>query len=89
MSFHTDGEYGLGSVVASISLGSDAVMSFRPKESKGKGAKAKKDQAEPKDEAETASNARGTTKVILKLRLRHGDICVMEVGSCFSRDVPA
>ncbi|GAA6009465.1 hypothetical protein JCM11491_003567 [Sporobolomyces phaffii] len=69
MNYHDDGEFGLGPVVASISLGADAVMSFRPKRKGPKGLGNKTDAPEPAP--------RGPT-VVLKLRLRHGDVMVME-----------
>ncbi|GAA5905246.1 uncharacterized protein JCM6883_006331 [Sporobolomyces salmoneus] len=66
MNYHDDGERGLGSVVASISLGADATMSFRRKEKKSK---KKRNDSEP--------TPRGC-KISLRLKLRHGDICIME-----------
>lgn len=70
MNFHDDGEHGLGPVVASLSLGADAVMSFRPKEKRCWGGKKKQESTEP--------ISRGP-KAVLAIKLRHGDICVMEV----------
>lgn len=72
MNYHDDGERGLGSVVASISLGADATMSFRRKEKKSK---KKRNDSEP--------TPRGC-KISLRLKLRHGDICIMEVSHLFS-----
>ncbi|GAA5932325.1 uncharacterized protein JCM15063_001191 [Sporobolomyces koalae] len=75
MNYHDDGEVGLGSVVASISLGSDAVMSFRPREKKKD--KNSRPNALAANVMATNAKSRGS-KAILKLRLAHGDILVME-----------
>ncbi|GAA5946972.1 hypothetical protein JCM3765_002096 [Sporobolomyces pararoseus] len=69
MSFHDDGEHGLGPCVASISLGADAVMSFRRKEKRPRFAKKDKDSKEPVSK---------TCRIALRIKLSHGDICVME-----------
>ncbi|GAA5849045.1 hypothetical protein JCM5353_004142 [Sporobolomyces roseus] len=70
MNYHDDGEIGLGSVVSSISLGSDAIMSFRPKEKRD----SKKKQENP---VESKSKSRAT-KAVLRLLLRHGHVMLME-----------
>lgn len=71
MNYHDDGEHGLGPVVASISLGADATMSFRPKKKKSERAKLERGTLEPISRK---------TQVVLKLKLRHGDVCVMEAS---------
>lgn len=79
MSYHDDGEQGLGPIVASLSLGADATMSFRRKQlkkSRAKGAKA--------DGAE--SREKPSTKPVIKLQLRHGDVTIME-GRGVQRDL--
>lgn len=71
MSFHDDGEQGLGPIVASLSLGADAVMNFRRKPPKKSRAKGAVDDLRAKREtpAELA---------MIKLHLRHGDVMIME-----------
>lgn len=65
MSYHDDGEAGLGPIVSTLSLGSRAVMSFRAKTKKSKQIQL------PRGSAKHA-------KVIVKLDLHHGDITIME-----------
>lgn len=64
IAFHDDGEVGVGPIVATLSLGSDAAMSFRRKRSK-------KDGAQPRPTGRMG-------RVCLKLTLRHGDVVVMQ-----------
>ena len=66
MGFHDDGEVGLGPVVTSLSLGGDAFMFFRRKIPPVRGEKKK-------------SRGKGVQDACLKLLLRHGDVCIMEV----------
>ncbi|KAL8279372.1 hypothetical protein RQP46_008184 [Phenoliferia psychrophenolica] len=63
MNFHDDGERGLGPVVATLSLGGDATLSFRKKEDTGKPA---------------SKGSRRSSRKLLTLKLRHGDITIME-----------
>lgn len=105
--YHDDGERGLGPFVASISLGADAIMSFR-----AKGAKKKRptgsaipvkrkssagplpveaDDAQLSDGGEDkagdpaapgeAEKSSKKSRVVLKLRLKHGDVMLMEVSA--------
>ncbi|WVF67083.1 hypothetical protein IAT40_001828 [Kwoniella sp. CBS 6097] len=75
MSWHDDGEQGLGPVVASLSLGSPAIMSFRPKQPR----------IEPNEHFKTGIPVtRHTPPTALSLTLSHGDILVME-GSDIQR----
>jgi len=62
MSFHSDSEPGLGPVVASLSLGSAAIMHFRPHISSHTASKEGKNQS----------------SIALTLILRHGDVLIME-----------
>ncbi|KAL8276751.1 hypothetical protein RQP46_010860 [Phenoliferia psychrophenolica] len=62
MNFHDDGERGLGPVVATLSLGGDATLSFRKKDT-GKLA---------------SKGSRRPSRKLLTLKLRHGDITIME-----------
>ncbi|GAA5943263.1 hypothetical protein JCM3775_004554 [Rhodotorula graminis] len=88
MNYHDDGEAGLGQYVASLSLGSDAVMSFRAKVKKPlkKAAKlGKQDHVdtddEGDDEGDDGSSKKGsgnTSRVVLKARLKHGHVLIME-----------
>ncbi|GAA5940957.1 hypothetical protein JCM1841_003567 [Sporobolomyces salmonicolor] len=87
MNYHDDGEKGLGPIVASVSFGADAIMSFRPKAKKAQGAKKKVDivPATPipvgpaTDEAAVAAaTAARKPLAVLKLRLRHGHVMIME-----------
>lgn len=75
MSYHDDGEQGLGPIVASLSLGADATMSFRPKGVKKKG----------KRMGNGPDRTIGT-KVLVRLHLRHGDLTIME-GRGVQRDL--
>lgn len=64
MDYHDDGERDVGETVASISLGADATLKFRPKDPhtsplRGKEVQVKSDRS------------------ILKLELEHGDVCIM------------
>ena len=61
--YHDDGEKELGPTVATLSLGSQAVMTLRPKAKCRVGAESK--------------NAKGTKVDVLKMVLRHGDLVVM------------
>lgn len=111
LQYHDDGERGLGPFVASISLGSDALMSFRRKEPKNRpygNKKADRSKAatngaemtaavqaagEPGavDDAEERAvptldgfkRKSSMSRVALKIRLKHGDVMLMEV-----RDLP-
>lgn len=66
MDFHSDGEKDLGPIVASLSLGSPAIMKFRPVPSKWMS-----DDGQLKE-------GRKTPPVVIELTLRHGDALVME-----------
>ncbi|GJJ06387.1 hypothetical protein Clacol_000578 [Clathrus columnatus] len=66
MEYHSDGEKDLGPIVASLSLGSPAIMKFRPVPSKWM----------PTDGQ--MKEGRKTPPVIIELTLRHGDALVME-----------
>ncbi|ORY91658.1 hypothetical protein BCR35DRAFT_298907 [Leucosporidium creatinivorum] len=68
MAYHDDGEQGLGPIVATLSLGADATMSFRQKQRKKSRAKVPK---EPEGE-------KPSTKPLVQLQLRHGDVTIME-----------
>ncbi|TDL25966.1 hypothetical protein BD410DRAFT_716233 [Rickenella mellea] len=61
MSFHSDSEPGLGTVLSSLSLGSEALMHFRLR-------------AKFKD----VKRAKGHSQNELTIRLRHGDVLVMQ-----------
>lgn len=63
---HSDGEKDLGPIVASLSLGSPAIMKFRPVPSKWMS-----DDGQLKE-------GRKTPPVVIELTLRHGDALVME-----------
>ncbi|GAA5960144.1 hypothetical protein JCM21900_002419 [Sporobolomyces salmonicolor] len=87
MNYHDDGEKGLGPIVASVSFGADAIMSFRPKAKKAQGAKKKVDivPATPIPVGPTtdkaalaAATAARKPAAVLKLRLRHGHVMIME-----------
>lgn len=93
--YHDDGERGLGQFVASVSLGSDAIMSFRSKAAK----KPRRAAAKAGDEVDTdadaddegddgASGKKGKgnkSRVVLKARLKHGHVLIMEVRLLSSR----
>ncbi|GJN87499.1 hypothetical protein Rhopal_000448-T1 [Rhodotorula paludigena] len=80
MNYHDDGERGLGPYVASVSLGSDAVMSFRVKNKAKRGPRSRREsdsaQGDEADDEATASKWR--SRVALKVRLSHGHILIME-----------
>lgn len=76
MAYHDDGEQGLGPIVATLSLGADATMCFRQKQRKKSRAKAPK---EPEGE-------KPSTKPLVQLQLRHGDVTIMEVSGRARRD---
>ncbi|GAA5851038.1 hypothetical protein JCM9279_005266 [Rhodotorula babjevae] len=85
MNYHDDGERGLGQYVASVSLGSDAIMSFRAKLKKPlkKGIKPDdEDDVDADDEADTGSTKQKDTskksRIVLKTRLKHGHVLIME-----------
>lgn len=82
MNYHDDGERGLGPYVASVSLGSDAIMSFRVKNKAKRGPQSRREsdsaQGEEADDEATASKWR--SRVALKVRLSHGHILIMEVS---------
>ncbi|KAN0066287.1 hypothetical protein ACQY0O_000381 [Thecaphora frezii] len=80
MSFHDDGEPGLGPIVASLSLGAEATIKFRvkakflvdsPPPSRAAGAENVKAM---RDEMQIENRHR----TVLTLRLRHGSVCVQE-----------
>ncbi|KAH8660819.1 hypothetical protein BGZ60DRAFT_492180 [Tricladium varicosporioides] len=66
MNYHDDGEKELGPTVASLSLGSSATMSFRPKSKNTI-------QSPPQ-----RGNAKGEKKPVLSFVIEHGDIVVMK-----------
>ncbi|KAK8861420.1 hypothetical protein IAR55_002239 [Kwoniella newhampshirensis] len=71
MSWHDDGERGLGPVVASLSLGSPAIMSFRRKQAR----------VEPNQGyyiGRATASARVSPPVALSITLSHGDIMIMQ-----------
>ncbi|KAM0790519.1 hypothetical protein ACM66B_003390 [Microbotryomycetes sp. NB124-2] len=84
MSFHDDGEVGLGPIVASMSLGSDADMTFRRKLEKKSPQKKHGDRAGAEFDGETpAVVIQGKKKKkqrtwCLRTTLRHGDFLIME-----------
>jgi hypothetical protein len=61
--YHDDGEKELGPTIATLSLGCDAVMRFRPKAKSNIG--------------EKGTNSKGTRKDVLRILLQHGDIVIM------------
>lgn len=63
--YHDDGEKELGPTIATLSLGSQAEMSLRPKRSA------------PAGIGHARNNARGTRGVALRILLNHGDIVIM------------
>jgi alkylated DNA repair dioxygenase AlkB len=63
---HSDGEKDLGPVVASLSLGSPALMRFRPVPGK----------YSPPEATDTIR--RKTPPIALTLTLRHGDVLIMD-----------
>ncbi|BGP06622.1 hypothetical protein JCM10049v2_002446 [Rhodotorula toruloides] len=92
MNYHDDGERGLGPYVASVSLGSDALMTFRAKGKKktrafgggagrtGKKAKAAASADDANEETEDGDGKKAdrSKRTVCKMRLRHGDVMVME-----------
>ncbi|GAA5899913.1 hypothetical protein JCM8208_005540 [Rhodotorula glutinis] len=84
MNYHDDGEHGLGQYVASVSLGSDAIMSFRAKRPRKKGGKPAKEDAvaaddEWDDDATKKKKGKGNaSRLVLKTRLKHGHVLIME-----------
>ncbi|SCZ89985.1 BZ3500_MvSof-1268-A1-R1_Chr1-3g01707 [Microbotryum saponariae] len=72
MSYHDDGEHGVGPIVASLSLGADATMSFRRK-IKG----ASNTTLISKDVMEGGVRK---AKAVAQLQLRHGDVMIMHGG---------
>jgi alkylated DNA repair dioxygenase AlkB len=64
IAFHDDGEKDVGAVVATLSLGSDAVMDFRRKRGK-------------KDGPQLRATGR-MGRVCLRFTLRHADVLVMQ-----------
>ncbi|GEM06873.1 hypothetical protein Rt10032_c02g0890 [Rhodotorula toruloides] len=92
MNYHDDGERGLGPYVASLSLGSDALMTFRAKGKKktrafggGAGRTGKKapaatatEEAVEEEEEGDGKKADRGKRIVCKMRLRHGDVMVME-----------
>ncbi|WVR03962.1 hypothetical protein IAU60_000961 [Kwoniella sp. DSM 27419] len=69
MSWHDDGEEGLGPVVASLSLGSEAIMSFR----------AKQPRSEPNATFRLGpQSVRPTPPTALSFTLSHGDVMIMQ-----------
>ncbi|BGP46773.1 hypothetical protein JCM10450v2_002621 [Rhodotorula kratochvilovae] len=85
MNYHDDGERGLGSYVASVSLGSGAIMSFRAKVKKQRTTAAKKggdqDGGDADDEGDEVGGKKEKSKgsrVVLKARLKHGHVLIME-----------
>ncbi|KAK4047680.1 hypothetical protein OIO90_006109 [Microbotryomycetes sp. JL221] len=97
MSYHDDGEVGLGPVVASLSLGSDATMDFRRKPPKKDRRShvasdaAQRDyvdqDAEGKDSqvAESKQSRKSKSVIVVRLTLKHGDFLIME-GRGVQRD---
>jgi hypothetical protein len=83
MSFHSDDEKGLGSIIAALSLGSSATMRFRPKLSKGGPGRKKnvvKSDPDVKDEAHAKTDGKKERRVVLTLQLRHvGDCPLLSV----------
>ncbi|KAG0143749.1 hypothetical protein CROQUDRAFT_48392 [Cronartium quercuum f. sp. fusiforme G11] len=81
MNFHADDEPGLGPVVASLSLGSAALMSFRRKLPK-KETKANPQNTTPGWHQKVIVQQKDpkTAPIVLKLLIKHGDI-VLQVGS--------
>lgn len=81
--YHDDGESGLGQYVASISLGSDALMTFRAKVKKQpkKGTKADDEGGvDAEDEGDEGKKDTGNkSRIVLKTRLKHGHVLIMEV----------
>ncbi|KAK6199672.1 hypothetical protein LQW54_009990 [Pestalotiopsis sp. IQ-011] len=63
ISYHDDGEKQLGPTVATLSLGSPAVMRFRPKKKNAIGT--------------PGNNAKGEKPAVVTIPLYHGDICIM------------
>ncbi|GAA6051981.1 hypothetical protein JCM3770_002995 [Rhodotorula araucariae] len=82
MNYHDDGERGLGPYVASVSLGSDAIMSFRVKVRKQRRKKGgEDDDADADDEGDAGGGKkknRSKSRVVLKARLKHGHVLIME-----------
>lgn len=87
--YHDDGERGLGQFVASVSLGSDAIMSFRSKAAKkprraaakaGDEVDADADADDEGDDGASGKKNKGNkSRVVLKARLKHGHVLIMEV----------
>ncbi|GAA5967421.1 hypothetical protein JCM11641_000543 [Rhodosporidiobolus odoratus] len=79
MNYHDDGERGLGPYVASLSLGTAAAMSWRPKLKKIKKKPAAGENVQTVENDEELTKF-GTAKApaCLKIRLTHGDVCIME-----------
>lgn len=74
MKYHSDDEKGVGPVVASLSLGTSAVMSFKPRTKKKKGrSEAKREEDE---DAEGGTEGKGNSRPHLAMFLRHGDVVV-------------
>lgn len=77
MDYHDDGEKGLGPTVASISLGGSAIMKFRPKAGKKRGALKRKGVDGEDDAEDEASPKKGSKRDKLILELNHGDMMIM------------
>ncbi|SCV68206.1 BQ2448_327 [Microbotryum intermedium] len=75
MSYHDDGEQGVGPIVASLSLGADATMSFRRK-SKG-ASNSTLNSKDGEDGVKGGGAGARKSKAVVQLQLRHGDVMIM------------
>ncbi|KAH9817353.1 hypothetical protein DFH28DRAFT_890227 [Melampsora americana] len=86
MNFHSDDEKGVGPLVASLSLGSAALMSFKPKPIK---VKTKRLPNQTSSERPHGGDTLGTKptlpKTAMTLLLKHGDI-LLQVGPGLQKD---
>ncbi|WWC68776.1 uncharacterized protein I206_102711 [Kwoniella pini CBS 10737] len=70
MSWHDDGEKGLGPIVSSLSLGNQAIMSFRPK--------IQRIQLNKSFYTGSINENKNTPPISLSFTLSHGDIMIMQ-----------
>jgi len=72
MNYHSDSERGLGNVVASLSMGSPAVMSFRKRTARLQPASSKAEGIE------ACAGTKDTRFALVTIVLQHGDVLIMQ-----------